>query len=580
MSKGAGLSAPVNAMVAASVNNLAVTAWQVGRPASEMTASTGVVTVQDSATTSAQLKVTLKKGAAYTFSVNAGYTYALKKPGTTLSLSDASGKVLKSSKTASLSLSAAESNKLANGDYTLTYQLVPPKGGSANLNTYKLDAVQKLSALPSNTGNADLNALLAGGASWWHDVGEVASTSNNTVMPTIKGISGARTTLYYDFLDGGETYLSADDKNGFHAMDQKQETAVVSALSYLTTLINVEFVQQDAQHQADLAFGTNQQDSSAGYAKYPLGNGNNPSVVMLDNQDASGATNIGEQLEDKTSYAWYTLIHEVAHSMGLKHPGPYNAGGGKTPGPYLTTAKDNRLTTVMSYKDGPGSQKVNVSLSGNGFSYAATGIAPTSYKVLDIAALQYLYGANTQTQAADVSVADGYALYNTLWAPQGVKLNASETTRTNVFDMRAGYYSSVSILSTNDQITAYKASFKSQGDSDAAAETHANQLVTGTAALKGKLFNGKNTLGLAWGSSYSQISGGAADDRFYASTYSSTVIGGAGNDTLYLQGKATDWTVAVGSDGAMTYTAKSNGAVITAKGIEAVRYYNKTAAAV
>jgi Ca2+-binding RTX toxin-like protein len=105
-------------------------------------------------------------------------------------------------------------------------------------------------------------------------------------------------------------------------------------------------------------------------------------------------------------------------------------------------------------------------------------------------------------------------------------------------------------------------------------------LANGTPSLKGKLFDGKNTLGLAWGSTYAEIKGGSANDRFYASTYSSTVDGGAGQDTLYLQGSAKLWTQAAGNGGATTYTHKTTGAVITARGFEAVAYYSATAAAV
>ena len=97
LAKRAGLSTAGSGISVASVANLAVSTWQVGRPGSEMVASTGQVSVQGSVTTSAQMKVSLKKGAAYAFSVDAGYAYS-KKPGTTLSLSDASGKVIKTSK--------------------------------------------------------------------------------------------------------------------------------------------------------------------------------------------------------------------------------------------------------------------------------------------------------------------------------------------------------------------------------------------------------------------------------------------------------------------------------------------------
>lgn len=129
--------------------------------------------------------------------------------------------------------------------------------------------------------------------------------------------------------------------------------------------------------------------------------------------------------------------------------------------------------------------------------------------MVDIAALQYLDGTNTSTQAANLSFTDNSKTFQAVWAPNGVAVDASATARTNIFDMRAG---------------------------DSAAQ-------------------------------------------FYAGSYSSTVVGGAGTDTLFLQGKLTDWTVGASGD-FTTFTHKTTNTVISAKGIEQVKAYLKTAAAV
>lgn len=498
-----------------------------------------------------------------------------------MTMTDSSGKVVKVSKSNTLTLSRDESAKLSNGDFTVTYALVPGNSQTAYLTNYAITANQKLSPLPTKSGNKDIDAILAGSYYWWHDLGQVATISDTLITDTVKQIDGARTTIYYDYLEtGAETYLSNSDRSGFEAMDTDQRTAVVSALDYLSSLINVTF-EQDA-NRADIVFGTNQQTDSSGYAKYPLGNGGNPSVVMLDNRDSEGTeTNTGAELQDKTSYAWYTLIHELGHAMGLKHPGPYNAGGGKAPPPYLSGSKDNRITTVMSYKDAPGTINVSVSGTSTQYSYSYQGTSPTSYKALDIAALQYIYGANRSTTAEAIDVADGFKAYQAVWAPLGVALDASDTSRTNVFDLRPGGYSSISVLSSADQLAALSADVKAKvaGVSDVSATSIATNILKNK-ALKGKVYNGTNTMGLAWGSKYTEVTGGSGADRFYAGAYSATVDGGTGSDTLYLQGKVTEWTSATLQDGSKTYINQKTGAVITAKGIEAVAYYKSTAKAV
>ncbi len=73
------------------------------------------------------------------------------------------------------------------------------------------------------------------------------------------------------------------------------------------------------------------------------------------------------------SHGYTTLIHEIGHALGLKHPGNYNSGGGGAAGPYLPTNLDNLGNTVMSYSFG--------------------GFAPATLMPLDIAALRSMYGS-------------------------------------------------------------------------------------------------------------------------------------------------------------------------------------------
>jgi serralysin len=75
------------------------------------------------------------------------------------------------------------------------------------------------------------------------------------------------------------------------------------------------------------------------------------------------------------SYGYMTLIHEIGHGLGLKHPGNYSDG---ERAPFLTQAEDNNTNTLMTYSG----------LGGNNKSSAT----PMPY---DIQALQYLYGGNT-----------------------------------------------------------------------------------------------------------------------------------------------------------------------------------------
>ena len=212
-------------------------------------------------------------------------------------------------------------------------------------------------------------------------------------------------------------------------------------------------------------------------------------------------------------------------------------------------------------------------------------VNPTTYGVFDIAAMQYLYGANTSTTTSDLNVTDEFFLnsdgsqrqadYRTLWAPNGVKLDASSTTRSNIFDLREGAYSSIAIKTPADLKASIKDSLKSQSFDETTAANISNTIFK---KVGSKLYNGKNNLGLAYGSQYKEIIGGSGNDSFYAGSYSTNVDGAGGtNDTLYLAGKANNWII---DQAAGTATNKLNNAVITYTNIEKIAYYSATSSVI
>jgi len=575
------VAASGSASSGAAASGPALTPWTAALPTKENTATTGSVTGN---TPSASMKLSLKKGGVYSFSAGYSYQYTVKKPSVYMTVTNAAGKVVATSASGSLNWTAT-----ADDDYTVTFGVTAAKGATATLTSYKLDALQTLSKIPSTSGDKNVDAVLAGGSAWWHDAGQVATTSSTPISSTIKQLSGASSTVYYGFLDGQESYLAAKDKNSFAAMDEAQKTAVQSAFDYLSTLVNVTFVHDETK--ANIELGTNNQTTSAGYANYPLGNGVNPSILMLDN--SNNPANSGDALGVQGQYGWETLIHEIGHAMGLKHPGAYDAGGGKPTGPFLTSALDNRAMSIMSYNDPLASKllKVGGKALDNGtftYNYSLTSSNPSTYQTFDVAALQYLYGANTSTLGSDLTLADSYNSLQTIWAPQagGVKLDATNTTRANLFDLRQGGYSSISMRLTDaDKITEIANNFSSIGFNASTATAAAKKLYASLKVtlnsskqpLSATLYNGKNNLSLSYGSSYSQVIGGKATDKFYASTYSARIDGGEGTDTVLLQGTAKDWVIDANKTSAIS---KSGTVVISMKNIESIAFYKATEALV
>lgn len=136
-------------------------------------------------------------------------------------------------------------------------------------------------------------------------------------------------------------------------------------------------------------FSTDIQTGRAGYATLLNSDASGKSYVYLANNSATN-NDAGVQ---EGGYGRLTIMHEVGHALGLKHPGNYNAGGGGSPGPFLSQALDNKQNTMMSYYDNGASKRVN----------SATPM------IFDIAALQYLYGANKSASTASSNLGSATA---------------------------------------------------------------------------------------------------------------------------------------------------------------------------
>ena len=165
---------------------------------------------------------------------------------------------------------------------------------------------------------------------------------------------GTRYTLTYGWvLNAGTQYAP-----GFRPFNEAERTLARQALAQWSAVCNVTFVETTNVASANLQFFSCQLDAfgASGMASYP----------------ASATTSL---YIDPESGAYRTYVHEIGHTLGLKHPGNYNGKGTGDP-PFLPVSEDNRANTVMSYY----------------------GIWPGTLGTYDLAAIQYLYGPNSGVQ--------------------------------------------------------------------------------------------------------------------------------------------------------------------------------------
>jgi len=212
-------------------------------------------------------------------------------------------------------------------------------------------------------------------------------------------------------------------------------------------------------------------------------------------------------------YGLITMIHEIGHSLGLSHPGVYDAGNGGT----ITYdnnavfAQDNRKYTVMSYFGGY--------LPGSGWQQDGTSLSylyPQTPMVYDIAAIQAKYGADTITRTGNTT----YGFNCTLSGSDAEK---------KIYDFNINHTPIFTIWDAG-----------------------------GIDTLDCSGYAGSQTINLTPGS-YSSVDGMIENVAIAFNCHIEKAIGGAGNDTLIAVGSNT----LTGSAGADTFNITSGTNTIT-----------------
>ena len=427
---------------------------------------------------------------------------------------------------------------------------------NAGVNFLKVGAVSTF----LDTGDAKLNAVLNVGTFKWQQstTQSAASTSNYELKSNVYALSegSAIQTIKYRFIEKSSdvALTTAADQKDFKAMTDTQMASVTSALNYISSLVNVKF--ERVESGADINFGTNNQGSvSGGYAT-----GSNSAMTTNGvNLLLNNASSLNDDPK-QGDYGWETLIHEVGHTLGLKHPGAYNAGGGVAPTPYLNAADDNRRTTVMSYNDAADTKNWT-SVGNGGYTYSA--INPATYMPLDLLALQFLYGKNTtgiSLTDRSMSLSDYQkTTFTSEWlgmqtlssTRDGLDINLSGVSSSNIVDLRAGAFSSINIKDATYNSTVGP-------------------------AKSPQTFYNINNVGLAYDASISNLIGGNGRDVIYVTNKDVSIDGGGGNDKVYLYGDSSNWSSTVVDE---TETNYQNGDVtVKLKNIKNIAYYDMSSA--
>ena len=264
----------------------------------------------------------------------------------------------------------------------------------------------------SSSGNPLIDGLLWG--MHWSD-GSPATTSLAVY------IAGTNGNEQFDF--GGDTVT---------ANTASEEVAAFRlSMQLFGSVCNVDFTEVTSQSEADIILGAvNNLDAGGNLGvATPPGEDTGP----LSGRQASVIINFRQYESDDLSslrqggYDFISFIHEFGHAMGLKHP--HDRGGAGFPkfphvasefGDFGDFDFNQGVFTMMSYNDGfqSGPEGKQNPSAIPGFGWEGSPMA------FDIAALQYLYGANMSYRTGDdvyrlPEINQAGTFYSTIWDAGG-----------------------------------------------------------------------------------------------------------------------------------------------------------------
>jgi Ca2+-binding RTX toxin-like protein len=347
------------------------------------------------------------------------------------------------------------------------------------------------------------------------------------------GTFWAGDTITYSFLAEAPAEYDNPDygflSDNFNQFGVAQRNAAVKALQLWDDVIAVSLVAADSADAGDIRFSNAAGLVGAG-TFLPGDADGHGGDMWFDNTDAD--LNDARQPGD---YGFYAFVHEIGHALGLDHPGDYNQGDSNGYVTYASDAKyaqDTLQYTAMSYFDAENSGADHTRTLFGGYEFPA---APLLH---DIAALQAIYGADTQTRTGDTvygfnSTAGRDALdfsvnfypVVAIWDAAGNDtLDFSGFNERTTIDLREGEFSSTPRLSNNIAI-AFGAEIEN------AVGGSGDDEITGN-ALDNVLEGGDGNDSIFGHYGNDTLLGGAGDDVLEGSVGNDSIEGGDGNDVI------------------------------------------------
>lgn len=342
------------------------------------------------------------------------------------------------------------------------------------------------------------------------------------------------------------------------------QALALQALALWEEVSGLTFTRVSDAAGADIKFNENngEDDAQQAFASSSTnGNGviRQVTITVSENWSVFGANDPrgteGEPNYLLNSYRYQTYIHEIGHALGLGHGGPYNGVSSNSAGTRFNVYNQDAWNySVMSYFDqgeaGTGTPRLVLGLN-----------------MVDIVAIQSLYGPNTSTRTGDSvygfnSTESGVYDFETTFADEGIRppsLAIYDANGVDTLDM-SGW-------GTNQEISLIAGTFSSVGDNFNTGASD-DPLINNVSIAIGTVI--ENAVG---GSGNDVITGNAADNELTGNGGNDQLIGGEGTDTAIYSGNRSAYTIEDNGDGTFTVTGEG---VDTLSGIEFAKFADQT----
>lgn len=388
------------------------------------------------------------------------------------------------------------------------------------------------------TGENGKDAVLSGEV--WDNGDTTLQLNYNfyTSLPSFYTTGGVATTDEGTFNFAG---VSADLRSGFQAMNSHQQQAVNEIMTYVESLIDVNFTKVSDSNDintAHLSFGQVSRSSENIVAHAFLPNG------YFAQGDVFLNTNFWGYDSDPNAgdLVYETILHELGHALGLGH----TFDGSDT----LSGAEDTNRHSVMSYD--------------------SIGINARTFMLYDIAALQELYGANNNYNSGNTTYTLQSGQLYSIWDGGGTDtLDGSALSANLTLYLTEGDYSSVG--TTQNIVIAYDAVIENANGGSG------NDTIYGNDADNIILGNGGNDDIYGSAGSDTLNGGDGTDEVIYSFDISAFIVSLVNASTLMLEHIANGWTdtliqIENFTFNAATYTFAEMGQFNTAMGNVTLRF--------